>query len=370
MWSTKTDLIELADELKIDITNKTAEEIESLLAKALWKRENPNKEYPEEIAPMLCEKDEEPISDKKYPSTQWVAEPKLNGMRGIFYINNETIRLTSRNRSKVNFRYEERQDRVPHLVEHWKLCNIKGKTIFDGELVMDKDRVRLNERETTTSRLNAVVGIMNSTPQRSVEIQKREGWIRYIIFDALWLDGEEVANLPYYIRREKLEEWFSRYPKSEFIDLIPVFKDGNYSNLFHNLTRAGGEGIVLKNKYSRYEIGIRSKNWIKFKRFETIDAFITGFVEGQGTIGGLIGSFRVSVIKDGKITEIARVGGLDLETRVKATIRNPDDSISLNPEYLYKVISITGQEITKNKRLAHSRLVEWRPDKNWQDCKI
>jgi hypothetical protein len=46
-----------------------------------------------------------------------------------------------------------------------------------------------------------------------------------------------------------------------------------------------------------------------------------------------------------------------------------EGKITLNPEFLGKVVEICGQDVSsKSSRLNHSRIIRFRPDKPKEDC--
>jgi ATP-dependent DNA ligase len=112
------------------------------------------------------------------------------------------------------------------------------------------------------------------------------------------------------------------------------------------------EGWVLKR--SNY------CQWYKLKRVKTIDAFVTGFIPGKGKYSKYVGSLRVSVIdqRNGKITEIATVGGMDERTRFAI---EPDADLDRVCEVAYQCVSSGG-------RLRHPRFLRWRTDKSKDQC--
>jgi bifunctional non-homologous end joining protein LigD len=42
------------------------------------------------------------------------------------------------------------------------------------------------------------------------------------------------------------------------------------------------EGIVAKNKYSKYMQGARSTNWLKIKNIKSQDCVVIGYTRGEG----------------------------------------------------------------------------------------
>lgn len=50
------------------------------------------------------------------------------------------------------------------------------------------------------------------------------------------------------------------------------------------------EGIVEKNKYSKYIQGARPPNWLKIKNVKSQDCVVMGYTRGEGNRQGYFGS--------------------------------------------------------------------------------
>ena len=112
------------------------------------------------------------------------------------------------------------------------------------------------------------------------------------------------------------------------------------------------EGWVLKE--SNYS------GWWKVKPQKEIDCVVTGFKEGAGKYLGGVGSLRVSVWIDGKLTEIGSVSGM--EDSVRWSINEEKD--------LGRVCEVEYQEIGNGGRFIHGHFVRWRDDKTAEDCVV
>src|SRR6185369_17611670 len=71
----------------------------------------------------------------------------------------------------------------------------------------------------------------------------------------------------------------------------------------------GLEGIVAKRSSSHYEIGKRSRQWLKVKHRRQQELVVGGWVEGQGSRRGTIGALLVGYFDDdGAFHFAGRVG--------------------------------------------------------------
>lgn len=187
--------------------------------------------------------------------------------------------------------------------------------------------------------------------------------------------------------------------------LVPIHVTGK-KLLYEKIVKAGGEGIMLKDARSDYTSRGRPKSMFKAKRFEEVDAFVTGYLPAEEDSGwrGLIGSLEFSCLTEtGKVHAIAFVSNISLEERKAATVCGrcgsklliKDDNVAgkrvvtyvhcekcnvdypepkLDPEYIDRVAEIRGQEFTARVyRLKHATLERWREGvdgKRKEDCKI
>ena len=74
------------------------------------------------LKPMLLKEVDKPFNDKDY-----IYEIKLDGIRGIVYVNKTTINIYSRNGKEITHLYPELEN-IKEIVSK--------NTIFDGEIVL------------------------------------------------------------------------------------------------------------------------------------------------------------------------------------------------------------------------------------------
>jgi ATP-dependent DNA ligase len=99
--------------------------------------------------------------------------------------------------------------------------------------------------------------------------------------------------------------------------LVPLIRT-NKREYFENEVRDGGEGIMLKDLYAKYESAGRPRAMYKVKRFEEVDAWVSGFQMGDEASGwrGLVGALEFSChTETGKIHMVAVCSNLTLEDR-------------------------------------------------------
>jgi bifunctional non-homologous end joining protein LigD len=91
--------------------------------------------------------------------------------------------------------------------------------------------------------------------------------VLYLLFDVLWLDGEWLTDRPLAARRVVLDELLDgRTGASWQVSAVQV---GDGSSLVAATRQIGLEGVVAKRLDSTYELGRRSRAWIKVNSCRT-----------------------------------------------------------------------------------------------------
>ncbi len=109
------------------------------------------------------------------------------------------------------------------------------------------------------------------------------------LFDVLYLDGRAVVNEPLLRRREWLKD---AVKKDSSYRLSEIVEDGKA--LFAAAGELGLEGVVAKEKNSKYTPGKRSDCWFKIKVRQTAESFIIGYTKGKGNRDELFGALHLA----------------------------------------------------------------------------
>jgi bifunctional non-homologous end joining protein LigD len=191
---------------------------------------------PPPLAPMLATRREEPFDDP-----DWVFEPKWDGVRALAVCGEDTRIVSVPGPEDVTADYPELHrlhDRVVAL-----------DAILDGEIVAFEDGVPSDQ--ALRERMNA-----GGEPD---EQATREFPVAYIVFDVLFVDGNDLTGEPWERRREVLEELVV---PSETLQLSP-FTERDGVALFESAVEQGLPGIVAKRRSSIYQPGSRSGDWLE-----------------------------------------------------------------------------------------------------------
>ncbi len=168
------------------------------------------------------------------PRHDWVVEPKLDGWRGLIYIDGGVCVRTRTGRVVT--------ENVPQLAG--LVDAVPDGTVLDGELVAGQGRS---------------ADVYKLGPQ----LARRRGAqaITFAAFDVLHLAGEPTVTLTWSRRRHLLE--LLELDGSAWC-AVPVFTDPA-EVVLEVCRQLQLEGLVAKRTDSTYQPGKRSRSWVKLK---------------------------------------------------------------------------------------------------------
>jgi len=180
----------------------------------------------------------------------WLYEPKWDGFRGVLEnLDGGELHLWSRNERPLLRYFPELQalgERLP------------ARSALDGEIVIERDgrldfdamQMRLHPAESRVRRLSAEIPA------------------RFVVFDVLLWDGEELWRLPLEERRERVAALpFDVSPASQNADVAREWME--------RLDVAGFDGVIAKRLEEPYRAGSREAV-VKIKRIQTADCVVIG----------------------------------------------------------------------------------------------
>ena len=219
------------------------------------------------IQPMLAAT----ASELPKASDDWIYEIKLDGYRCLAGRDSSGAKLWSR-RGNVFTRD------FPSIAR--ACASLPDETLIDGEIVaLDAaGRVSFNLLQHRRSRASA---------------------IRFYAFDLLVYQGRSLIGMELSERRRLLARVLA--PLSESIQLSESFEVAP-AELIRVAKELGLEGIVAKNKRSRYEPGKRSGAWIKYKVNKGQEFVIGGYTQGNPFDAVVVGYYL-----DGKLIYAGKV---------------------------------------------------------------
>jgi bifunctional non-homologous end joining protein LigD len=124
----------------------------------------------------------------------------------------------------------------------------------------------------------------------------------FYAFDLLVDRGEDIKRLPNIVRKDRLASLLAGVnPPIIYGDHVI----GRGEDLFREVCKQGGEGIVAKKASCAYK-GIRTRNWLKIKCIERQEFVIIGWSESDKRIG--FRSLLLAAKERGKLTYVGKVG--------------------------------------------------------------
>jgi bifunctional non-homologous end joining protein LigD len=230
--------------------------------------------FPERVVPMLAKLSKLPRSD-----AEWAAEIKWDGVRAIAYCRPGRVELQTRNLNVVSAQYPEVRRIARQLGAR--------DAVLDGELVAFDD-AGLPSFERLQQRIH-------QTSESVVRRRMKSHPVTYVIFDLLFLDGEDLTAEPYTRRRELLEELGLDGESWQ----TPSYSTGHAADLLAASAERGLEGIVVKRLDSSYAPGKRNGSWLKVKNVGRQEFVIGGWLPGAGRRSGRLGSILVGYFDQG-----------------------------------------------------------------------
>jgi bifunctional non-homologous end joining protein LigD len=242
----------------------------------------PREQMPRDLEPMLAR------PAKALPSGDgWAYEIKWDGIRALTYVDAGALRIAARRGADHTPRYPELAAIVDAL---------KGReAVLDGEIVAFDESGR-----PSFQLLQRRMGLSN---EATIRVRAVETPATYVAFDLVWLDGRSLLAEPYLTRRELLAGLGFDGPNWQ----APAHHLGDGDRLWDAIREQGLEGVVAKRVDSPYRPGQRSGDWLKVRYRRGQELVIGGWMPGEGSRGGRVGSLLVGYW-DATPEEAARLG--------------------------------------------------------------
>jgi len=220
---------------------------------------------PDVIEPMKAKLAEVPAT-----SAEWATEIKWDGVRAIAFCEGGRLRLQGRRLNDIT-------DLFPEVKPLSEASGAEG-TILDGELVAF-DEFGIPDFQRIQQRLQRNRGKRHGRPARSY-------LVTFVIFDILRADGEDLRDLPYRERRERLESLDLYGPSWQ----TPDYLVADIESTLEATAEQGLEGLVVKRLDSVYHRGTSGRDWLKLKNHLRQEFVVGGWLPGKGSREDTIGS--------------------------------------------------------------------------------
>ena len=269
---------------------------------------------PRKLEPMLATSAPRPP-----PGEGWGFEVKWDGVRALTFVNAGKLRISARRGADATPRY-------PELAALGKALNGRS-AILDGEVVAF-------DPETGNPSFQLLQRRMGLSRPATIKQRAAELPVTYVAFDLLWLDDRSLLGEPYEARRDALAELELNGPHWQ----APRHHVGDGLALFEAIHARGLEGIVAKRLSSLYRPGRRSQEWLKVRDRRGQELVIGGWMPGEGSRGGRVGSLLVGYFEGDKLAYAGGVGtgftqeSLDEITALLAPLRRDDSPFELGED--------------------------------------
>ncbi|MEZ4945743.1 MAG: non-homologous end-joining DNA ligase [Cyclobacteriaceae bacterium] len=291
------------------------------------------------IEPMLSgSASKPPIGD------DYIYEVKWDGIRALISLEDGVIKIRSRNQNDITKQFPE--------------LNIPGFRancgLFDAEIVcLDK---------SGKPEFKKVINRLMSSGDNTIEKLSKSSPVYCYVFDCLYLDGRSLINEPLLKRKEWLKDALKKdtpYRTSEFVE------DGGA--LFEAAREHNLEGIMAKDKTSRYLPGKRSDAWLKVKVRNTRECVIIGYNEGKGNRSKAFGGLHIAEMVKGELVYRGKVGTGFTDAAIKDVFKLIKKLKETDKPVSDKVLDEKVSKWVEPKLFVEVTFASFTPDRNFRE---
>jgi bifunctional non-homologous end joining protein LigD len=215
--------------------------------------------FPRQLTPMLMHS-----ANALVASPDFTYEPKWDGFRVLAAVRDGSVRLLSRNGHSFTRLFGPVTD---------ALREFPTSLVLDGEVIAINDRGH-PDFEALQARLRPRNG-------------KLPGYLCYMVFDALYVNGHSLLSRPLEERQAIL---WNLQPalQTDAVKLTESFPAEKSRRLMKACAAMGLEGVIMKRKASIYRPGLRTRDWIKVPLRLREEFVIAGYIPGARRFSTLI----------------------------------------------------------------------------------
>lgn len=214
-----------------------------------------------DLKPMLLSEEATPFDNEDY-----IFEVKFDGTRTLIFVDGDEIIIKSRRNVILN-------DTYPELLA---IKNItKDTCIFDGEIIL------MDEGKPSFAKLQERSKLKN---KYRIKYMQENYPVCFVCFDILF-QNKDLTQMTLMERKKILDKFkdTDTFIKSKYIR-------GKGRDLFEITQKEGLEGVVAKERNSKYFYDMRTKQWIKIKNLMEEEFVICGFITNNNqTISVVLG---------------------------------------------------------------------------------
>lgn len=285
-------------------SGRTNDEVK-VAAPAIWRSDAPAAAAEIDLSaaraapmPRYLEPMKATLASKPFRDQDWLFEVKWDGYRVEAVVRGGTVELFTRNGNDASAYF-------PRLLSPPTWIDAR-EAIVDGEVVaLDEDGrsdFSLLQERISAARTGRQVPLV------------------YQAFDLLYLDGRLLLDVPLEARKQLLEQVLRPTDRVRYASHVET--EG--TAFFEAAAAQGLEGVVAKQRRSRYEPGRRVTTWLKLKARPLQELVVGGWTPGEGTAREL-GALVVGVYEGERLRFAGKVGSgfdgrarRDLRSRLEA----------------------------------------------------
>jgi bifunctional non-homologous end joining protein LigD len=192
------------------------------------------------------------LADQPFDNKDWVFEIKWDGFRAVAEWQQKKLKFYSRNGLSFIARYPSIANAIKKL---------KQDAVIDGEIVLFNEENRPDFQKLQQYEDNKHLPLI------------------YYVFDLLFLNGEDLRQLPLLERKQRLKKLVGNNPLVRYCDHFEEFGIDFYNQAAENNL----EGIIAKRAESGYVTGVRTKEWLKIKHQQNREAIVVGYTEPRNS---------------------------------------------------------------------------------------
>lgn len=316
--------------------------------------------FPTTLPPMLASPCKDPFTH-----SDWVCEPKMDGIRGIAFVRGGKTILHSR--------------RGLDLTSQYPVLSAALSKLCPADVVLDGEIIALNNLGQPS--FQQLQQRMNLAKEVDVERAEKNVPVFYFVFDILYAGNVSLLSVPLRERRLILKTLIGDHPQ---IKILQQF-ESDAELAYETCVNHGFEGIVAKRLDSHYESGRRSPSWLKVKAQQTDEFVIGGFTAGQGSRGTSFGALLLGQYNDaGDFIYCGSVGTgfddrlLNITMRKMLPLHIPKCPFKKRPDEKKQVVWIQPEIVieakfmdwTRDRHLRTPVFLRFREDKAPSDVRL
>lgn len=192
---------------------------------------------------LLTEVEDDTVLDK-----DWIFQEKHNGVRAIIHVKGgKIVGIRGRSNNPLLFCFPEFKDVTFDF----------DTAVLDGEICVFKDNK------------SVFYGGVDQRRTAPTTAKLRDHKAKIIVFDIIQFEGEVLVYKPY---EHRLNTLLAHIKGSNLVDVIESVTIGRV--LWEQAKKYNWEGIVCKDPKGLYELGKRSKQFLKLKNYKHVDVIV------------------------------------------------------------------------------------------------